>query len=205
MNLSPEKKKEILLQSFDVLKEDLLNNSSKLKNLSKLKDIIVKMVAVDIDTAVEMWIFLLEENGQFLEEEDEGYWLTGGIAYNAGEKIGTSRISEIVINNDLLKQAIFNQYINPGSENIVHNFIYSNNPAVVNDLLQLVYTNKHRHKSFGKYFEGVLDEIEEDKSISEEVSRVLLFWADKVMDKQEKARINVALLDILSDQDDDEE
>ncbi|OZI13335.1 hypothetical protein CEW92_01930 [Bacillaceae bacterium SAS-127] len=67
-------KEQILIESFEVLKENLE------KHDRKMADIVAKMAAVNLDLAIEMWKFLIV-NGQSIVKED-GYRFTGGVIYD---------------------------------------------------------------------------------------------------------------------------
>jgi hypothetical protein len=196
MKISKEKKKEILLVSFNVLKNDYNSNSSK------LQEIINKMLPVDIDTAVEMWIYLLNNYKHYIKDSIEAYGLTEGIIFSASQSIGYIKIGEIIVNNDLFKQIVFRQSacVSYNTMFIIRNYILSNDLIIANELLELVYKNKNsKEHSFGGYIENLFTCFDPDSSITEEAFSLLQAWIDKIKNEEENAKANVGLLSLLSE------
>ncbi|TYQ14665.1 UNVERIFIED_CONTAM: hypothetical protein Cloal_1026 [Acetivibrio alkalicellulosi] len=193
MKLSQEKKKDILLESFNVLKDNYSNNKIK------IREIIGKMFSIDIDTSVEMWTYLLTKNKHFIKDADEAYGLTEGIIYVAEESIGTAKIGEIIVENEFLKKNIFSESVCVGLNTIgiIKHFLCINNLEIANELIDLVYKNKNNRKySFGEYLEELIDSLKYEENLTDDAINILITWGEKVTDSEEKAKINVSLIDL---------
>lgn len=201
-------KEEILVESFDILKENIE------KHNRKMKDIIGKMSGINLDLAVEMWKYLLD-NAQSLIKED-GYSFTGGVIHNIEEKAGLEKIIKILKENEDILEACY------GMSNDVHQYTISDaikfgEVELADKMLELSKSNKHKDTSFAEILEEVCeyfvsnfediqtfdedweDRDEHDKkvAIASDGSSMLLKWVKTITDKEQKARLNVTLIDYV--------
>ena len=98
MKISAEKKKQLLLDSFDLLKEKYTENRVA------LHDIIEKMAKIDIGMSIDMWKCLIKENPEVLHTtNDFASWLM----FPIGEIIGDGKLAKIISEDDFLKTSIY--------------------------------------------------------------------------------------------------
>lgn len=194
MKLSSEKKKDILIESFNVLKENYT------KNDTHIQDIVGSMFSYDIETALEMWKYLLNANQHLVREYRQAYGLTGKIVHAAAETIGFEKVGEIIVQNELLLRSVFRESADAifGTTEIIKIYLYSNKLETANILLDHIYNNKYfRGYTFGEYLEILINNLERSSQLTEEVINLLITWAEKIIDTDEKAKINVSLLRFL--------
>ncbi|PNU23326.1 hypothetical protein MHB67_03400 [Bacillus sp. FSL H8-0516] len=207
-NKSNAAKEEILIESFDILKENLD------KHDGKMKDIIGKMAAINIDLAVEMWKYLIA-NGKSIIKEN-GYLFTGGVIYEIKEKTGIEKIVGILKDNEDILEACY------GISSDIDQFLISDalnfgEVELADKLFRLTKDNKFKDASFAEILEEVceyfvnnfediqtFDEDWDDKeehdqkvAIASEGSSMLLKWVKTITNKEQKARLNVTLIDYV--------
>lgn len=201
-------KEAVLLESFEILKENLE------KHDRKMKDIVGKMAAVNLDLAVEMWKYLIV-NGQSLIKED-GYRFTGGVIYDVEQKVGVEKVIRIIKENEDILEACY------GISSDVYQYLISDSikfgeVELADKMLQLTKVNKYKGSSFAEILEEVCeyfvnnfediqtfdedwddkDEHDQKVAIASEGSSVLLKWVKTITDKEQKARLNVTLIDYV--------
>lgn len=201
-------KEEILIESFDILKENLD------KHDGKMKDIIGKMAAINLDLAVEMWKYLIA-NGKSIIKEN-GYIFTGGVIYEIKEKTGIEKVVGILKDNEDILEACY------GISSDIDQFLISDalnfgEVELADKLFHLTKDNKYKDTSFAEILEEVceyfvnnfedtqtFDEDWDDKeehdqkvAIASEGSSMLLKWVKTITDKEQKARLNVTLIDYV--------
>lgn len=190
MKISNEKKKETLLKNFDIIKDNYINNRSS------LSDAVVKMLKIDIDTAVDMWSYLLTKHSSEVKGRDS-WALTGSIVYEGGEALGKAKLGEIVLSNPILKEAIFSQtchdiYI--VVDDIIRIKIEANDLQIADELLTMVYQNKYKDSTWYE----IMDEIiRDDMEITEEAYDLLEMWCDKVTNKEERAKLSIKMMEFI--------
>lgn len=205
---SNSEKESILLDSFDVLKENIG------KHNSKITDIISKVSATNLELSVEMWKYILA-NAQSLIKED-GYSYTGSVIHNIEKKVGIEKVIDILKENEDIVEACF--YIS----NDVHYYTVSEaiqfgEIELADHILGLIKSNKYKDDSFSSILEDVCesfvdtfedihtfdeewddrDEHDEKVEIASQGSSILLKWAKTIKDKEQKARLNVTLIDYV--------
>ena len=196
MKISADKKKQILLDSFDLLKENYSENSSA------LLDIIEKMVKIDFDISVSMWKYLIEKNPDVLYS---GYSFAFSIMYEMKKQIGIKRLANLVTSDDFLKKAIFQECgdLSYTPLEIVEYYIKSGNYNMADELLHLIKSNSHDKHSMYKVLDGVIPE--KDSKLSEDAFDFLMGWIDTISNKEECAKLNLRMLDFMDEDDEDED
>ena len=203
-----ESKEAILVDSFNILKDDIERHDRKLAT------IVEKMITLNAGLALEMWKFLLE-NGQHVLKES-GYTLTGGIIYDLKKRIGAEGVIQVFKDHDVLAEACFgvsnDVYIYPISEAIEYGEI-----SLADRMLSLAQTNPYKDDSFAKILEEVCDTFasdfediqtfdedwddrdEHDRKVilASSGSNLLLRWVQTVTDSEQRARLNVTLIDYV--------
>ncbi|MYL56637.1 hypothetical protein GLW20_03860 [Virgibacillus halodenitrificans] len=205
---SNSEKEAILIESFDVLKDNIEEHGNK------ITDIIGKVSAINLDLAVEMWKYVLQNANSLIKED--GYRYTGGVIYNIEEKLGNEKVVNILKENDEIVEVCF------GLSNDIYYFIVSEaikfgEIELADCMLELIKKNKYKDTSFSSSLEEVCesfviefedihsfdedwdDRDEHDKKveIAGQASAMLLKWVKTITDKEQKARLNVTLIDYV--------
>lgn len=191
MTLNNEKKQEILLQSFNVLKKNIQYNSDS------LKDLILKMSAMDVNTALEMWKYILENYQEIGEESNETYFLTAFLKNSLGAKIGYSKVIKFIMEDQVVRNKLYYESAQV-DENLPAYFIDGNLLDKANEIFELVYSNKNIRRGsypFGTYLLRVLEF--HCKNITEDKMDFILSWVDKVPTEEARAKLHVFLLEYM--------
>jgi len=148
---------------------------------------------------VRMWEYILTQNHQILKSS-EAYSLTEGIIYVAKEKIGEAEIANSVLANNKIKDSVFkfSGDVSYNSIDIIRNKIENNELSLANELLEMVYANKYKEWNLYQVLDCVIPHKDE---ITQEAFDLLIMWIDKVSNKQEKAKLNVRMLEFMEDDD----
>lgn len=203
-----ESKEAILVDSFNILKDDIERHDSKLAT------IVEKMITINPGLALEMWKFLLENGQQVLKES--GYTLTGGIIYDFKNRIGAEGVIQVFKDHDDLVEACF------GISNDVYTYSISEaiqygEISLADRMLSLAQTNPYKDNSFAEILEEVCDtfasDFEDIQTFDEDWddqdehdrkvivasfgSNLLLRWVQTVTDSEQRARLNVTLIDYV--------
>lgn len=207
-NKSNAAKEQILIESFEILKGNIE------KHDRKMADIVAKMAAVNLDLAIEMWKFLIV-NGQSIVKED-GYRFTGGIIYDLEKKVGLLKVITTIKENEDILQACY------GVSSDVYQYLISDaiklgEVELADKMLELSKANKYKDNSFAEILEEVCesfvgnfediqtfdedwddkDEHDQKVAIASEGSSMLLKWVKTITNKEQKARLNVTLIDYV--------
>ena len=187
--MNKEKKKEILLKNFDIIK----NNFGKFH--TEMGDCVVNMFTVDVDMAVEMWKYLLIKYKDELMGDDS-YSITECITYEGGDIISKETMYNIILSTPEIKQAIFSdsKRFNDCDAIIVNNII-SNEIELANELLDLQYNNSTKREMWFQVMNWCLVILNDyTSSISEEAFDLLDMWCSKVEDEEERAALITKLV-----------
>lgn len=190
MKMSKEKKKEILLKNFEIINKNFGENGRA------MREIIIKMVSIDMDTALDMWKYLIKEYENEIKNGDS-WCLTGGIYYDSAKIIGSGKMDSIILSTPELKRAIFSiaQSVDLSATIIIRNKLETNDVSFANELLQLLYNNPYKEKSW--YY--IMDDImpTENNDLSNETYELLEMWCDKVENEEERAKLSIKMLDYV--------
>ncbi len=202
MNISKEKKKEILLKNFDILK----NNFGK--NSSHYSDIISQMASIDVNTAIEMWVYLIKR----YEDEVKSYHsynITGSVAYDCEKILGEETVEKIILETPEIKNAYFSlmyRYVPQHCGRIIEKKISNNELMEANELLELVYNNPYKEDSWYKIIDNCMP-LSDRWEPNENAIELLEMWCDKVEDEEERAKLSIKMLEYYktdeSEQNDD--
>lgn len=189
-----DKKKELLYQSFEILKDDVL------KNINKLSELIGKMSKLDINVATDMWNYLLKENQMYVEHSESAYKFCGGIVYDISRASGEGVVKQIVKQNPFIMKNIFeisgdvciSTYI------IISDSLKQRDLEFADNALTQVFNNKNKEQSFEEVLEKICEYISiDEESDNTEIIALLMKWFENVSDSERKARIMVSLVDYL--------
>lgn len=185
-----EGKKDKLLRSFDVLKNDFK------KNEISIAETVARMFEIDVDTAVDMWTYLLSRYEKEAQSEDAWY-LTGGIISKGSMVIGYEEMDTIILNNPTLKHALFcrsGSWLHISVRGIIRRKIENEELALADELLQMVYDNPNKRDSWYEIMSNVMPSF---KEISNDAYELLELWCDKVEDDEERAKLVLQLTEYV--------
>lgn len=188
ITISKENKKETLLKNFDNIKDNYE------KNKKTLASVVVKMLKIDKDAAVDMWSYLVEKHISKVQSE-YSWHLTGSIMYDGGNAIGKEQMDKIVLNNPVLKDALFSQACDDVCffvSGVIRRKINANDLKTANELFSLVYNNKYKNNSWYKIMDAIISV--EDLEVTEDAYELLETWCDKVTDGEERAKLSIKMM-----------
>ena len=187
MRMSNEQKIDILLKSFNELKDQFWGNGDN------IAEIIRKTFKYDKDTAIDMWAYLLTAYNEHLNE-DCSWCFTGTIALRGAIEIGDEAMDTVILNNPIIKNAVFSLASNCAEDcaaPIIRRKIENNDLQSADELLQLVYDNKNRKTSWY----GVMKHSMPYRQISDDAYELLEIWCEKVDDQQERAMLSLKMME----------
>lgn len=196
MKISAEKKKRMLEDSFDLLKDDYKENRVA------LHDIIEKMAKVDVNIAVSMWKCLIKEYPGVLHTEDDfGFWMMYAIEKGVGE----GKTAKIVSEDEFLKKSVYGECgdLKLSPLGVVRLLVSQNKLNVASELMDLIFSNKNKCNSLYDILDGVIPDS--DEQITEEAFELLSDWIKMVPGKIERAKLNLKMLDFMDEDDEDED
>ncbi len=185
-----EGKKDKLLRSFDVLKNDFK------KNEISIAETVARMFEIDRETAVDMWLFLLSIYEKEAQSEDAWY-LTGGIISKGSMVIGDEDMDSIVLNNPSLKQKLFfrsGSWLHISVREIIRRRIENEELSLADELLQMVYDNPNKRDTWYEIMSNIMPRF---KEISSDAYELLELWCDKVEDTEERAKLTLQLTEYI--------
>ena len=191
MKISAEKKKQMLMDSFELLKDDYDDNDRS------LIDLIGKMTKLDVQVSVEMWKYLVKNNRDVLHDGDD---FAFSIWYAIEKAIGEEASDKIVLEDEFLKKSIYAECgdLRWNPLEAIENLIKKGNLSLADELLQLVSSNKYREQSMYEVLDAV---IPEDEQITEEAFDFLNEWIGKIRSKSERAKLNLKMLNFVEEED----
>lgn len=193
MRMSNEAKQELLLKNFDIIKDNYN------KNHIGMASVVVKMLKIDINTAVDMWSYLVTKHASKVKSEDS-WSLTGRIMYEGGNAIGEEQMEEVVLKNQVLKKALFAQACDDVRlfvSKIISRSISTNDLQTADELLALVYKNKYRNNSWYEIMDNIIPDDPDDMNVTAEAYELLEMWCDKVKDPEERAKLSIKMIEYI--------
>lgn len=190
MAVKSNKKKEMLLNSFEVIKDDF-------KNKEAMEKAVCAMLSFDKETAKEMWLFLLEKYEKEIKSKgDDANYLTEYIACTIYDKY-KGCVDEIILNTPKIKNAVFSH----GGDDfcwplwIIYDKMKNDDYSTANELLDMMYHNKNRSISWYEIMNELIGHYWSSK-VPDETYDLLSEWCDKVKSKEDKAKITIKLLEL---------
>lgn len=189
MKMSNDKKKELLLKNFDIIKSDCEENEESLGSA------IQKMFKLDRQTAVDMWEYLLSTYESYIRTDDS-YYLTADIVYKMSDELGENQIGDIIINSRILKNALFAQSCRVWAQvNIVSHYIITDKLQIADELLELLHSNPYKEDSWYEVMDRVMPRS--NTEISSEAYELLEMWCDKVKNDKERAKLSIKMMEFM--------
>lgn len=190
MNMSKEKKKELLLKNFDILKNNYGKNSFHYSN------IISQMASIDVNTAIEMWVYLIKRYEDEIKSYDS-YDITGSVAYDCVKILGEETVEKIILETPEIKNAYFSlmyRYVPEHCGSIIRKKISNNELMEANELLELAYNNPYKEDSWYKIIDNCMPSSNRWEA-NESAIELLEMWCDKVEDEEERAKLSIKMLE----------
>ncbi len=192
MKMSNDKKKEMLLKNFDIIKDDCQENAESLGSAVR------KMFKIDKQTAIDMWEYLVSTYESFVRVE-YSFYITAGLVKDMYEDYGKEQIASTIINSHILKNALFSQAHEVyGQVDIITYFIETNRWQVVDELLNLLYENSYKEYSWYEVMERMMAEITyDDIDVTGEAYELLETWCEKVKSEKERAKLSIKMMEFM--------
>lgn len=215
-----EKKEQILLDSFNVLKDNVKTNHEQ------LAQIMVQLQESQPETVIELWKYLLDKNWTHVVRDKEEYYsissyLTSDLMKELTNNSGFLTFEKYFSSEPKILQAVY-QYspsLPPWSTSVIALQIKRKNFEKANIMLEYMYANKKnnflRNDEFCNYcFSNIYKEWiesyittsrthygarswETNLKVSEDIFEFLEYWVDQIKDFQEKARTKVYLMELI--------
>lgn len=187
MKLTTDEKRQIFFDSFEMFKDDWE------KNAKTLTRVIAEVAKFDIDSAIQMWIYVLEKNQRRIKTNDD---ITSGVFGNLNEDA-----YGIVAKNSFIKEAIFLKSSCPWeSIDLITYFVKKSDYYQANELYELIARNKNKSEfNFSEYISSNISTclfytIDELYRLGEEDIDFLSDWIERVDDVNERMKLKVLLL-----------
>ncbi|HZK62053.1 MAG TPA: hypothetical protein VFC41_08240 [Anaerovoracaceae bacterium] len=193
MTLNNEKKKEILLQSFNVLKKDIYQNADSLGSL------ILKMAELDVSTALEMWKYTLENYKEIGKSSHVDKYLTGEVVYWLVRKVDVAKISKFILDDQSVRNKLYHESAHVDDQLVAY-FIDGNQLDKANDILDLINSNMNFLRAqdgdpLGEYLYYLFNLY--CKNITHEKMNFILSWVEKVPTEEARAKLHVLLIEYM--------
>ena len=198
MKMSKEKRREKLISSFELLKQDYHENDLA------LQDLVGQMAKIDLDTAPEMWKDLIEENkGVLYSSYDFGF----SFMYSLEKAIGEEKLYRIVADDEFLRTAIYKYSgdLRLSPLQAIGFFVKSNDLQTANTLLELAFSNRRKETSRFEILDEAIPDPDYCSDMPEETFEFLNEWIKKVPDKKERTKLEIKMMHFLEDDPDDED
>lgn len=215
-----EIKQQILLDSFNILKNDIETNHEQLgKIMSQLQD-------SQPETVIDLWKFLLEANWNHIVKDKEAYgsissYLTDDIMRALTDEDGFIVFEEYFVSEPKILQAVY-QYspkLPPWSTSVIATQIRSKQFETASTMLGYMYANKKNNfiknselcnYCFSSIYQFWIEEFittsrthygeggwQTGFKADHEIFEFLSYWVDQINDPLEKARTNVFLMELI--------
>ncbi|RXT14875.1 hypothetical protein [Ammoniphilus sp. CFH 90114] len=202
-------KEELLLQSFDILKNNLEGNSDK------IQEIIAKIAKSNTSLSIDMWRYVLV-NGEAIIKRN-GYSFTAGMLYSLKRTIGNEEVITVLNENEEILECVFGKS-NSISSSYIWDALKFGYIELAEKMYSLVKKNRYKDDSLAEIVEEICDSFAsefdyihdvddddndnyddsiEDRERANQVASVLLKWVGNIRDKEAKARITVSLIDYV--------
>jgi len=189
MKMDNSKKKELILKNFDIIIDNIQQNAQSIGSA------IEKMFKVDINTAVEMWAYILTKHESYIK--DESHYITAYLITDCFSILGKREICDIIVNNPTLKHALFSLTSQVWAQaDIVEMLIAENDLQLADELLQLLYLNQYKEDSWYEVIDRAMSGLDED-DVSAEAYELLEVWCDKVTNTEERAKLSIRMMEFI--------
>lgn len=191
-------KKELLIDTFDVLKDMW---PAKREAIVK---ILRSMRIIDLDKMMEMWEYLIKKNELTTHQNDYESWqLLDGIVDEVFTEgcVGSyadKTFSLAVYDNSTLRKYLFsiNPQLGKYTAAIIANLIREIPLKKVEQILNNIGSRKNYENGLGNILTWIIERFRFDEDLSKEVKDFLLNYISSIADKTERAVAYAAYLEI---------
>lgn len=214
------RKEQILLDSFNVLKDDIKTNHDQLGK------IMAQLQESQPETVIELWKYLLEKNWNHVVRDKDPYnsvasYLTADLMQELTDNAGFITFEKYFATEPKIIQAVY-QYsplLPPWSTSVIATQIRSKNFENANVMLEYMYANKKNNfiknddlcnYCFSNIYQDWIEDYittsrthygaggwQRNLKVSNDIFEFLSYWVDQIKDPQEKARTNVFLMELI--------
>lgn len=202
MNISKDIQKDVLLESFDILK----NNFDE--NYQEIGEIVGKMSAFDISVAMNMWEYILKRYPDFIINnagyinDDKSWAITSNFLDEMKKYLPLVDISKELKSRAMIKEASFlkTAHISNSQCEIIAEFIAEEDYEQANELLNFVNLNQSNKglgmsMTIGGIYQEIIDNLY--NLINEKSVEFIYNWIQKIQDPKEKAKASVRFLNLI--------
>jgi len=201
-----DRKEQILLDSFNLLKDNVE------KNHEQLTRILAQLQESQPSTVIELWKYLLESNWNKVVRNKEKWdsissYLTCDIMYKLEDYSGFEELGDYLVKEPKVLKAVYRYAprLPTCSTRVIGIQLRKKNWDNANKIIECMFENKKNDfysdedanesysSIFGSFIERYLDDVESP----EETFDLLNYWVEKIEDAEERARTSVYLAEIL--------
>nr|DAO66580.1 MAG TPA: RNA polymerase-binding protein [Caudoviricetes sp.] len=185
MATTSKQKQQMLLEDFEILKDNW-NNKQTLSNM------VVKMSKLNVKKTTEMWEYLLNQHSNMIQQKKEYYYLTIRISSELSNKAILS-----ITKNDFIMQNLYNLAIAPwGSYNFIDVVIKKAKWDRVNKLIEMVANNQTKTKNGYKGYKTNLGALlyiiaKHNYTLTFPAVKLLFKWVHKIPSKDEQIKLGI--------------
>jgi len=204
MKIPKDMQKDILLESFEVLKTNYE------KNYLNISDTIGKMAVIDIDTAMDMIEHIFVSNPSLVVYDTRSGLiftnpycpLTSNIIECISNYRELSAIADAIASRPKIIEVLFGKsgHISRCECLIIAEYISRGEIEIANEILQLISANKNNTGVGGSLtlsgiLQAIIDKLGSDAS--ENAVDFVHYWIQQIQDSNDKAKANVKFLDFF--------
>ena len=203
MRLSKEQQKDMLLDSFEVLR------SRYLENYRPIAELIGKMFILDVDIALNMWEYILENNPECIASnngyinDNVAYGIISLVIYEICDNAGSSEAAKALKTRAKLKERIFRMSANVDGNQarIIAEYINQKDFDAANEVIQMFFCNTNNlgkgcSMLAGDFLIDIIERINTD-GLDENMTDFVYHWIQQIKDPNEKAKATVKFLDFM--------
>ncbi len=187
MAINLVKKQQILFDSFEMFKDDWESNSTTLIST------IAQVAEFDVNTAIQMWIYLLKKHSKMIKKDSD---ITSGIL----NQLSDESYLEIA-GNDFLVEKLFKQACNPwNSISLICHYLIDLDYYTANKFLDLISNNvtvsEYNYTDYKSSNLSTCLYLIIDRLYNFEDDDIEFFsgWIEHISDKNEKMKLQVLMI-----------
>lgn len=191
-------KKELLIDTFDVLKDMWPAKREAIMKVFR------SMRVIDLDKMLEMWEYLIKKNEVTTHQNDYESWkLLEGVVHDVFTEgclisYADMTFSLAVYNNEIIRKYLFS--VNPQLEEytaaIIANLMSEIPLNEIEKILNNIGSSKSQENGLGNILTWIIERFRYDEDLSKEIKDFLLYYISSMADKTERAVAYAAYLEI---------
>lgn len=188
-------KKTLLIESFSVLRDSWDSKEDAITKILK------KMIAIDIDKTMEMWLYILEHNPNAVAWEGNAIAAIENMIFDFQNIVSEESLANAIFNNEILSKLIFgkNAGLSLSSSYLLATLLKKNDQKLMKKILDLVKSKTATSGfSIGTVISKMIEHYEAEGSrLSKSWVRFLLSYIEDIPQQEDKAEATVALIDYI--------